>query len=110
MKHKIINQKNVSILTISEDISKLDAPLIEACTKELAEMKSSLTIINFKEVNNIDNIVLRELTVLQHEIRKSESVLKIVGLKPAVKNYLIDKGVIRQNEIKSTLDEALKSL
>lgn len=109
MKHKLINQKNVSILTISEDISKVDAPLIEECIKELSGIKSTLTIINFKEVNSIDNIVLRELTVLQHEIRKSESVLKIVGLKPAVKNYLIEKGIVRQSEIKSSLDEALRS-
>lgn len=109
MKHKLINQKNVSILTISEDIVKEDGPLLEACAKELADKKSMLTIINFKEVNSIDVIVLRELTVLQHEIRKSESELKIVGLKPAVKNYLMEKGIIRQNEIKASLDEALRA-
>lgn len=109
MKHKLINQKNVSILTISEDIVKEDGPALEACARELSEKKSILTIINFKEVNSIEAVVLRELTVLQHEIRKSESVLKIVGLKPAVKNYLIEKGIIRQSEIKATLDEALRT-
>ncbi len=109
MKHKLINQKNVSILTISEDILKEDGPILQACAKELAETKSVLTILNFKEVNTIEAIVLRELTVLQHEIRKSESALKIVGLKPAVKNYLIEKGIIRQNEIKASLDEALRT-
>lgn len=108
MKHKLINQKNVSILTISEDILKEDAPLLIACTKELAETKSTLTIINFKEVNNIDHIVLRELTLMQHEIRKAESILKIVGLKPLIKNFLLEKGIIRQSEVKSTLDEALR--
>ncbi len=109
MKHKLINQMNVSILTISEDIAKEDGPLLAACAKELAEKKSTLTIINFKEVNNIEAVVLRELTVLQHAIRKSESDLKIVGLKPAVKSYLIEKGIIRQSEIKASLDEALRA-
>ena len=108
MIYKIINQKNVSIVTISGDITRHDKDLLEKCYKEVVEiLESKLMIILFKNVSMVEPVIFRELTMIQHDARKKNMDLRVVGLTMSVKNLLSRGGVIRLAEIKNTLDEAL---
>lgn len=108
MVYKIISQKNVSIVAISGDITRHDKELLEKCYKEAAEiLESRVLIILFKNVSMVEPITFRDLTMIQHDARKKNMNLRVVGLSSSVKNTLSSGGVIRLAEIKNSLDEAL---
>lgn len=97
MNYEIVTQKNISILTLTGDISKDDKEKLTGSLGELLSAKSNAVIIYFKNVSVIENGVLRELTILQHEVRQKKK-LSITGLNSQLKTYLVDKGVIRPGE------------
>lgn len=107
MEYKIINQKSVSIIAFAGDITRHDKEVLEKCLKEVLDLKAELMIILFKNVNLVEPIAFRDLTLIQHEARKKSNELKVVGLNLNVKNILSMGGVIRLTEVKRSLDEAL---
>lgn len=108
MEYKIINQKTVSIVAINGDITRHDKTILEKCYKEVSELiEAKLLIILFKNVSLIEPITFRDLTMIQHDARKKNMDLRVVGLNVSVKNTLSSGGVIRLAELKNSLDEAL---
>lgn len=109
MNYKIVTLNNVSILMISGNIGKDDKEALNSCSNELLTTEAASVILYFKNVTSIEVPALRELTLLQHEIRKTKT-LKVVGLNLQLKTYLTEKGVIRGNELGTNLNEVLFSL
>lgn len=109
MKYNIVAQKNIAVLTLSGNIGKEDKESLGTCSKELLESDADSVVLYFKNVTQIEAMILRDLTLLQHEIRQRKR-LKVVGLNLQLKTFLSDKGVIRSNELGSNLSEVLFSL
>lgn len=109
MNYKIVSQKKIAVLTISGNIGKDDKDSLINCSKELLENDSDSVVLYFKNVTSIEAIILRELTLLQHEIRQKKR-LKVVGLNLQLKNYLAEKGVIRSNELGANFNEVIFDL
>lgn len=110
MKYKIITQNGICILTLSGDISREDKETIITCTNEIKSVETDSVVIYFKNISSIDPQLHRELTLLQHELRKNNKRLKVVGLNLQLKTLLAEKGVIRSNEMGVSLEEVLSSL
>lgn len=110
MDYKIITKNNIYIVTLSGNLERKDKDLLTACSKELEEANAKSIVLHFKNVTSIDPLMLRDLTLFQHEIRKRNVRLKIVGLNLQLKTLLSEKGVIRSNEIEANLSEVLFSL
>jgi anti-anti-sigma regulatory factor len=110
MDYKFFFQNSIAIVTLTGDIGRKDKESLSNCTKEILEKELSSVVIVFKNVNAIETSVFRELTLLQHEIRRKNIDLWIVGMSMSIKVALIDKGVIRTQEIKSSLPEALEAI
>lgn len=109
MNYRIVSQKNISVITMSGDISKDDRDSISQCLKELQELDADSIILYFKNVNSIEVPVHRDLALLQHEIRQKRT-LKIVGLNSQLRTYLGEKGIIRGHEIGTSLNDVLAAM
>lgn len=106
--YRITSKHNVSVITFIGKISKESRDQLETCRQEMLEDKSKMVIIYFKDVSNIDPCVFREFTLLQQEIRKKNAELFLAGLDTSVKQYLVDRAVIRLGEVKKSLQEVFE--
>ena len=109
MNYKIVSQKKIAVLTISGNIGKDDKDSLMNCSKELLEDDSESVVLYFKNVTSIESIILRELTLLQHEVRQKKR-LKVVGLNLQLKTFLTEKGVIRSSEVGANFNEVIFTL
>lgn len=110
MNFKIIEQREIAIVTISGNIGREDKESLASCTQELTKSPAKSVVIYFKNVTQIENLILRELTLLQHEMRQNNKRLRLVGLSLQLRSLLIEKGVIRSNELGTNLNEVIFSL
>jgi anti-anti-sigma regulatory factor len=109
MNYKIVSQNHISIVTIDGELSRGDKEILINCTNEIKDSDTGFVVINFKNVPLVDPQLHRELTMLQHEIRKNGKTLKVVGLNLQLKTMLVSKGVIRSNELGPSLKDLLSS-
>lgn len=110
MDFKIITKSQITIITVTGDMGKESREGLLKCAKETLETDSKAVLIYFKGLNQFDPSLLREFTLFQHELRKKNVRIKIVGLSLPMKVHLSDKGVLRSNEVHNDLNEALKQL
>lgn len=89
MKYKLIEKNKVLIIAVEGNIGREDKDLLVNCTKE---------------------ILGKEITLLQHEIRKKKLLVKVVGLTLPMKVLLRGRGVIRSNETFKDIKDVLISL
>lgn len=108
--YKIIEKNAVVIVSFQGKITKDAKELLFKCQQELDQIQSRNVIFYFKDVPSVDHIVFRELTLIQSEIRKNGLSLYIVGLSSLLKQFLIEKGIVRPAEIRNSLEEALRKL
>ena len=104
---KITSKFGYEVITLTGRITKDAKDNLETCTQEVINSKSKTFILFFNDVPYVENTVLRELTILQQEIRKKKVELYLVGLGLEVKQQLIDKGIIRIGEIRKSLEEVV---
>lgn len=110
MEYKIIDNNDVAIVTLKGKISRNAKSIFVECKNELFESHSKVIILYFKDVTGIEHVALRDLVILQHELRKNNQRVFITGLTSALKKDLSEKGAIRLDEIRANLEEALKLL
>ncbi|MFP5386740.1 MAG: STAS domain-containing protein [Bacteriovoracia bacterium] len=110
MKYKTINQNNVCILTISGDLTRDDSEILTTCSNEVKSAEAAIVVIFFKNVSVIDPLLFRDLTMLQHDLRKKGKKIYIAGLNVQLKTTLSEKGVIRGGEVFASLNEVLITL
>lgn len=108
--YKIVSKNTVTVITLSGKLSKDSLNQLENCRKDLAQDAASVMIIYFKDVPTVDPCVFRELTILQQEIRKKNAHLYVTGLDNSNRQYLLDKAIIRNSEIRKSLMEVFEDL
>lgn len=108
--YKLIEKSPVTIVTFQGRMNK-DAkePLLK-CHEDMNQLQSGNVIFFFKDVQAVDNIIFRELTLVQTELRKKGINIFVVGLSSSLKQFLTEKGIVRLGEIKGSLDEAIRSI
>lgn len=106
MHYQIVNKYQVGILAITGDITRGDKEMLEKCLQEVVSVEAKLIVIFFKNVNHIEPATFRDLTLIQHELRKKMEV-RIVGLDLQTKMALSSGGVIRLAEVRGSVDEAI---
>lgn len=106
MNYRIHHHNNVFVVTINGNIGRDDREQLLACAEEVKKARFQSAILFFQNVSAVEMAVYRELTLLQHEIRRKNR-LRIVGLKGDLKDDLGERGVIRMNELIQDLKEIL---
>lgn len=76
---------------------------------ELLKLESKMVILYFKEVSLIEPVVYRDFVLLQAEVRKTKK-LYLCGFTQAQKQVLLEKAIIRVQETRGDLLEALEDL
>lgn len=107
--YKIIEKNAFVIVSFQGKITKDAKDFLLKCQQELNQIQCRNVIFYFKDVPSVDHIALRELTLIQSEVRKNGLALNIVGLSHLLKQFLIEKGVVRASEIRNSLEEALRN-
>lgn len=107
--YKFVNKNELVIVTLKGKLVKDSQEMLVKCTDEFLQLESRLIILYFKEVSSIDKTVHRQLALLQQEARKSKRLF-LCGLNSALKQELLEKGIIRLNEVKGSLEEVLREL
>lgn len=107
--YKFLTKNNFTIITFKGRMSKEAKESLLQCQQELLALDSKVVIFLFKDVPTVDQVVNRELAILQQEVRKSKQLF-LVGINKNLKLLLLEKGILRQNEIRESLEDTLKSL
>lgn len=111
--YKITSKKDVTVVSFTGKIDKDSKSLIDACRNQVFKERPSLVVIYFKDIESIDATILRDITLFQHEIRKKRIELYIAGLDNNMREFLLERAVIRISEYKKTLldvfEQKLKS-
>lgn len=105
--YKLTSVQMYTVLTLKGAICKDSLDKLEQCRGEVASLDQKLFIIYFRDVTCVDVAAYRHLTILQQEIRKKSNLL-VVGLSSELRGLLTMKAIVRQNELKRNLEEALK--
>lgn len=105
--YNIKTKNDIAIISLKGILNKDALEKLETLHQELLSSKERVCILYFKDVLTVDVSVNRQLTIIQQDIRKDKKTLYLIGLKLLVKQKLNEKGIIRLNEIKATLEEVL---
>lgn len=108
--YRIIEKNTVVVVSLHGRLTKDAKDSLNQCHQELQRVQSKRIIFLFKDVSSVDHIVFRELTLIQSEVRKNGVSVVVTGLSLSLKQFLYEKGVIRLGEVRSSLEEALKTL
>lgn len=108
--YKLIEKNPVTIVTFQGRMNKDAKESLLKCHQDMNEVQSGNVIFFFKDVQAVDHIIFRELTMVQAELRKKGKNIFVVGLSTSLKQFLTEKGIVRLAEVKSSLDEAIRSL
>ena len=106
--YNIKTKNDYAVVTLNGPMTKDAREQLEQCHQDLMLFEAKNIILYFKEVLTLDAGIYRELTLLQQDIRKKNKSLNLVGLCASKKQILVDKGVVRVTEVKTSLEEALK--
>lgn len=107
--YKLVQKNELAIITLKGNLSRSSEESLIKCTGELLQTEAKVIILYLKEVSTIDKFIHRQLALLQQEARKGRK-LYICGINPHLKQELLDKGIIRFNEVKGSLEDILKEL
>jgi hypothetical protein len=110
MDYKIVQQKKVVVVAFTGNLSGEDRDRMLACASELERIKGSVVIFYFRNTQVVEPVVFRDLTQLQHQLRKRMMEVYHAGLNLQLKLTLSEKGVIRLSEVKGSLGEVLSGL
>lgn len=106
--YKLTSSKLATILTFKGQICKDSLDKLEQCRGDIVPLGPKLFIIYFKDVTSVEAAAYRQLTIIQQEIRK-KSTLLVVGLSSELKGLLTENAIVRQSELKRSLEDALKA-
>lgn len=108
--YKIVENNDVVVVTLQGNLTRNAKDDFKKCHQELILVSSKNIIFFFKDVSLIEPIILRDLTLIQHDTRKNNKRIFVTGLSSSMKQVLNEKGIIRLTEFKNSLDDALKSI
>ena len=104
--YNIKTKHDFTVVTWTGPMTRDARVMLEQCRQDLLIFESKIIILYFKQVQTLDATIFRQLTILQHDVRKKNKSLKLVGLGGDKRQLLIDSGVVRLNELKASLEEA----
>lgn len=104
--YRFVKQNHLVLAILKGKLKKDSREALVKCTQELFQLESEAIILYFKEVTINEPVVYRELAILQAEIRKTKKLF-LCGFTQAQKQVLLDKAIVRFNELRSELSDAI---
>ena len=106
--YKLRFQGKIAVLNFSGVISQEPKERLDSCLKEVICSDAKVFFLLFTHVQSVDSSAIRKLALIQRELRKKKCDLWLVGLERELKQYLLDKGIIRLHELKNSLNEFVR--
>ncbi len=107
MNYKITRQNDISVVTFLGGIERGDKDLILKCCEDVLSHNVRSVVLFFKEVDSIDALALRDLTLLQHHIRQKNIRIRLTVINNNIRSFLIEKGIVRNGELNNSISEAI---
>ncbi len=107
--YKLKVQGKMAVVNFSGTISHDPKERLDTCLKEVICSEAKIYFLLFNDVQAVEASALRELALIQQELRKKKCELWLVGIERELKKYLLDKGIIRLHELKSSLNDFVRA-
>lgn len=107
--YEIKSKNDLLIVTLKGALNKEAQAKLETLNQEILSAKAKINVLYFRDVLSADSTVFRHLTLIQQNSRSENKKLFVIGLTTSLKQLLNEKGIIRINETKNTLEEVLTS-
>lgn len=107
--YRFEKQNYLIVVLFKGHLKKDSREALVKCTQELSQIESDAVILHFNEVTVIEPIIFRELSILQAEIRKTKKLF-LCGFTQIQKQILLDKAIIRFNELRSNLTDVIEDV
>ena len=107
-----IAEKNaVMIVSWIGEFSYETSGIIEKCREDLSKSPAKWIILNLRDLKpTMDKITVPIFARLEKSIREKPAVLRLTSVHPDLKNFLLQQGVLRPEELTNNLAEALRSI
>lgn len=108
LEYFISDKDGLSVVTLSGTVGKESGTLLKTCVDELEQRGARCVILHADRLDDIVPDALRIFAVFQKLLRERDRVLRIVGLKPSLRKFLLQQGVLYESELRQDLREALQ--
>lgn len=106
----INSKKHILVVTFKGKAKRADASIFTDCLKEVASSTAEKIIFNLAGVQDISNDAFPYFSNMQLSLRDKNKSILVCGIATSLKSALIERGVIRTNEIVPSLVEALQKI
>lgn len=108
----IAEKGSVLVVSFVGSLNRESPLVLEKCLGEiLAKPAADAVILHFREVpDQLCGSILPTFARLQKAIRAKPAQLRLSGLRPTPKKFLIDQGLVRLEELANNVSDALESL
>lgn len=104
----ISHKEALVVASLKGAIGPGSAATLEKCVQEILEKDPKLVVLHLGEIVNFEKECYRGLIQLQKEIRDHGATLHVTGLDDKNKHVLSTKAVVRAEELRESLKDALK--
>lgn len=104
-------KKGILIASLIGPLSRETLPILEECSREIADSQAKWVILNFRDVSkDLEKPIMPAIAGLQKKIREMPADLKLVGLHPELRQTLERQGLLRREERAENLSQALQMI
>lgn len=103
-------KRSILVVALNGSLAKSDASAFRECSKEVSERPMRSVVLSFRTGGVIDPALIPELAMLCKRVRDKPAELRLCGLGREARKALADSGILLNQELFSSLVEALRSL
>jgi anti-anti-sigma regulatory factor len=111
LKYFVANHKAIAVVTLVGSLTKATSQSLEECLSEILKSDAKWVVLNFRDVEpQVERTVFPALARFQKLIREKCVALRVTSFHPELKKLLNDYGLIRTDELKNNLTDAIQTL
>ena len=111
LQYFVAEKPPVLIVTFVGDMVFSTTTILSKCRTDIGALADfKFVILNFRDVEMVSGDAISVLTQMQIDVRSRGCELRLVSLKPDIKQKLLNMGTIRKPELANNMRDALLSL